>query len=86
MRSGSLLIFGIKVGNLFLSLMVGIVLARVLGPAEYGVYSYIMAISGLLIIPAQFGFPTLVTREVAKADGDPDLIRSVILWTTIRGG
>ena len=38
----------IKLGGLCLSLAVAIMLARVLGPEEYGVYSYVLALVSLM--------------------------------------
>lgn len=44
---------------------VGVMLARRLGPAGYGVYGTAVAIVTLLVVPAQFGLPLLATREVS---------------------
>ncbi len=59
-----------------------ILLARLLQPAGYGLYSYAYAIAALLAIPVQFGTPTVVTREVATAESDGrwGLARGVIRW------
>lgn len=57
-------------------------LAHLLHPAGYGLYSYAYAIAALLAIPAQFGIPTVVTREVATAESLSQwgLGRGVIHW------
>lgn len=57
-------------------------LARLLQPTEYGLYSYAYALVALLTIPAQFGIPTVVTREVATAESLSQwgLGRGVIRW------
>lgn len=47
-------------------LALSVLLARVLGPALFGAYSFALAIVGFLVIIAQLGFPVLTVREVAK--------------------
>lgn len=54
-----------KVGGIGLGLLVNVVLARLLGPSNFGVYSYILAIMSILVIPVQMGLPRLLVREVA---------------------
>lgn len=45
--------------------VVGVLLARRLGPSGYGVYGTAMAVITLLSVPAQLGLPLLATREVS---------------------
>lgn len=61
---GSLVVTGAGAG---LGLALSIVLARYLGPAGFGVYSYAMALIMVLSVPVQFGVPKLVVRETAQA-------------------
>lgn len=49
-----------------LSFGTGVLLARFMGSAQYGVYTYFYEIFMVLAIPAQFGLPTLLVRETAK--------------------
>lgn len=54
----------------------GVMLARALGPAGYGVYGTAVALVMLLAVPAQLGLPLLATREIAvmrQASGSADL-------------
>lgn len=64
--------------------VVGIVLARRLGPAGYGVYGTAIAVVTLLAVPAQLGLPLLATREVSAAGvrGRPDEIAAIGWWFT----
>jgi len=59
-----------------------ILLARMLRPTGYGIYSYAYAIVTTLSIPAQFGIPTVATREIAACAslGRWGLARGVIRW------
>lgn len=68
----------VKVAGTFLSLAVALVLARILGPGGYGIYSYVFALVTILSIPAQFGLPQLVVRETARAQSSDD-------WSALRG-
>jgi O-antigen/teichoic acid export membrane protein len=49
-----------------LSLASSVILARVLGPAQFGQYAFILALIPLLALPASGGTSVLLTREVAK--------------------
>src|SRR5690554_7702772 len=65
---GGLASIAIKIFGLGLSLLTAIILARTLGPEQYGVYSYVLAIVSILAIPAMFGLPSWIVRETAKAE------------------
>jgi len=56
---------GIRLGKIGLSFLTGIVLARILGPAGLGAYSYVLAIISMMVIPTQLGLPDLLVREVS---------------------
>ncbi|MCL7945113.1 flippase [Marinobacter sp. ATCH36] len=60
MGVGAMKLVSIPVG-----LVTSIILARVLGPEEFGRYAFIMALIPLLAIPVSGGMPQLLTREVA---------------------
>jgi len=64
------------------SLITAIILARTLGPEQYGVYSYVLAIVLILAIPAMFGLPSLIVRETAKAEVKQEwgLMRGLWSW------
>lgn len=57
---------GMRFGTAGISLVVGVVLARLLGAAEYGVYAYVMAWATVLAVPASLGLQSLLVREVAS--------------------
>jgi O-antigen/teichoic acid export membrane protein len=60
---GSLIV---NVGNKALSFIVGVLLLRILGRAEFGIYSYVLSLVYILIIPAEFGISNLIVRETAQ--------------------
>jgi len=61
-----------------LEIGVAVVMARLLGPAGFGVYALATATIRLLAIPAQAGLPILVLKEVAA-------LRATENWATLRG-
>ncbi len=60
----SLLINGM---NKILILVVGILMIRILGREQYGIYTYFLAFVSILIIPVEFGVSNLVVRETARS-------------------
>src|SRR5690349_4234723 len=62
---GAVGIFGLKIAYSLLGFSVGIVLARTLGVASYGRYSYAMSWATFLAAPAVLGLDKLVVRQVA---------------------
>lgn len=84
MRGGLVSLF-IKIIGLILSLVTAIVLARILGPEQYGIYSYVLAIVSILAIPATFGLPSLIVRETAKAEVKQDWGKMRGLWSWSNG-
>ena len=73
---------GVRMLGMALSFLVGLQLARGLGPEGYGVYALAMSVVAILGVPAQFGVPQLVTREVAAGHAGEDwpLVRGVLRW------
>lgn len=62
--------FLLRATNVGLTFAVAALLARFLGPEGYGQYSVMLALLTTLAIPAQFGIPALVIREVSRARAD----------------
>jgi len=56
----------LKAAHVALSFVIGVVLARGLGPDQYGRWAFALALVALLSIPAQLGLPNLVVRETAR--------------------
>lgn len=75
----------LKLVSAGLGFALAVILARVLGPAGYGVYAYVFALVSLLAIPAQFGLPHLVVRETARAQARAEwgLMRGVWRWSAL---
>lgn len=56
----------IRLLYILLTFTMGVVLVRVLGVKNWGVFSYFSSIIAILTIPSEFGIPILVLRETSK--------------------
>ena len=74
----------LKLTNAGFTFVSAVLLARLMGPSEYGIYSYVYALVTLLSVPSQFGLPTLVIRETARgmASEDYGRVQGVWNWAT----
>ena len=76
--SGSLVLM---VGNTALALLMAVVLARVLGVENFGIYAFCLSIAQILTVPAMLGGQKLLVREVAtyQTRGDFHFLRGLLL-------
>ena len=75
--------FAVQLAGMALTFLVGVQLARGLGVDRYGQYGIAMAVISLAGIPAEFGLPRLVTREVAaaQASGNSASLFGILRWS-----
>ena len=75
--------FVLQTGFAGLSFLNAIILARVLGSDGYGAFSNAMAWVSVLVIPATFGFGTLLVRDVAiyPSRGQWSLLKGLLLFS-----
>ena len=73
-------VVAIRAFSIGLGFVVSVVLARLLGVREFGLYSLAMSVLGLLVVPATVGFPQLLVREIAayRIKGEWGLIRGLL--------
>lgn len=71
-------IVAVRVAGTGLTFLLTVLLARLMGPDGYGVYSYAIAIVTLLAVLTQLGLPTLIVREVARYEATAS-------WNLLRG-
>lgn len=62
-----------------------ILLARVLGPADYGTFAYVYSLITMMAIPAMFGLPQLLIRETANGQYDSawGKVHGLWRWSTM---
>lgn len=77
----------IQAVGLAITIVIGIQLARYLGPAGYGIYGVIMAVVSIVTIGGQFGLPSLAIREAAAASSNSPHTHpgAVIRWFLAAG-
>lgn len=56
---------GVRIAGMAVTFLVGVQLARHLGPVGYGIYGTVMAVVLILAVPAQLGLPQLLMRELS---------------------
>ncbi|AEQ53145.1 oligosaccharide flippase family protein [Pelagibacterium halotolerans] len=74
----SMLSLALKAFSTIMALAVNVILARQLGPADYGIYALALSVALLLGFPAHVGIPKLLVREVA-------LYHARAQWNYLRG-
>lgn len=63
-----------KISNLLSGLIVGIIIARYLGPEQYGLMNYVISYVFLFQVFASFGLDSIETREEARRPEQKDTI------------
>lgn len=63
-----------KVVTLLSTLFVGILVARYLGPEQYGLMNYIISIVGLFTVFSTFGTTDIIIRELSKKDFSKEVV------------
>lgn len=73
----------VKVLGTGLGLLLSVLLARTMGPTQYGLYAFATETMFFLALPIGVGLPTLLTREVATygAAGDYSSLAGILRWS-----
>ncbi|TRX57199.1 polysaccharide biosynthesis C-terminal domain-containing protein [Thalassomonas sp. M1454] len=76
-------VVGVQLASTGLTIFSGIILARILGPSEYGLYSFVLSLIVLLVIPITAGIPQLLMREIAYAQLSKNIgeIKGLLTWS-----
>lgn len=67
-------LFGEKILRMFVGLLVGVWVARYLGPEQFGLFSYAQSFVGLFIVFTTLGLDSIVVRELVKKEINQDEI------------
>lgn len=75
---GALQIFAVNAGGTLVAFLVQILLARTLGPADYGLYAYALGLMNIVLLVAKFDFENAALRFVGAYRGREE-------WALLRG-
>ncbi|HJU88878.1 MAG TPA: oligosaccharide flippase family protein [Gemmatimonadaceae bacterium] len=75
---GALQIFAVNAGGTLVAFVVQILLARTLGPADYGLYAYALGLMNIVLLVAKFDFENAALRFVGAYRGRRE-------WGLLRG-
>ncbi len=70
--------FAIRIAAIGTEFIVMLLLARMLGAADYGEYALAMSVTAIAVVPAMLGFDRLLIREMAA-------MRAASAWPTMKG-
>ncbi|MDD3597012.1 flippase, partial [Sulfuricurvum sp.] len=78
-------LFGEKILRMIVGLFVGIWVARYLGPAQFGLFSYAQSFVGLFTAIATLGLDPIVVRELVKDESRRDELIGTAFWLKLIG-
>ncbi|MFS1439392.1 flippase [Shewanella sp. 10N.286.48.A6] len=76
---------GVMIISRGLAMVTGVIFARYLGPEQFGLYSFALAIITMATLPVIAGLPNLLIREVAnfQLENKWDFLAGVINWSRV---
>ena len=78
-------LFAEKILRMVVGLLVGVWVARYLGPEQFGLLSYALSFVALFSIIATFGLDEIVVRELVKDDSRRDDLIGTAFWLKLCG-
>ena len=78
-------LFAEKILRMVVGLLVGVWVARYLGPEKFGLLSYALSFVGLFSIVATFGLDEIVVRELVKDESRRDELIGTAFWLKLFG-
>jgi len=78
-------LFAEKILRMVVGLLVGVWVARYLGPEKFGLLSYALSFVGLFSIVATFGLDEIVVRELIKDENRRDDLIGTAFWLKLFG-
>jgi O-antigen/teichoic acid export membrane protein len=78
-------LFAEKILRIIVGLLVGIWVARYLGPEQFGLFNYIQSFVGLFTVIGTLGLDSIVIRELVKDESKKDELIGTSFWLKIMG-
>ncbi len=79
------LLLGARGVQMVLALVVGALMARYLGPAQYGVYNYVISFTGLFVAISMLGVGTIMVKDMLDKPESTYTIMGTGLWLRMAG-
>jgi len=64
---GAMASLGLRITSVTLAFLSAIILARILGPAGFGIYGFSLAVAEIMLIASTLGIPNLLRKEIPVA-------------------
>ncbi|MDD5462570.1 MAG: flippase [Methylococcales bacterium] len=77
--------FAEQIMRMVAGLLVGIWVARYLGPAQFGVFSYAIAFTALFSSIAKLGLDSIIVRDLVRDPSQRDLYIGTAFWLKVSG-
>ncbi len=74
----------VRLGDRLFRFVMAVLLARVMGPDEFGLYMYVLSWIVMLVMPSLLGTPQFIQREIAisTTKNDTAVIHGMTRWST----
>ena len=79
-------LFADKILRMGLALVVGVWVARYLGPQQFGLYNYALSFAGLFTVFATLGLDSIVVRNIVRQPAEKDEILGTTFGLRLMGG
>lgn len=79
-------LFADKILRMGLALVIGVWVARYLGPEQFGLYNYAISFAGLFTMFATLGLDSIVVRNIVRQPAEKDEILGTTFGLRLMGG
>jgi len=78
MRRNAVFALGVQLSGALFTGAMTLFLVRALGPEEFGIFAVALAVSGLILLPSDFGVSQSAARFIAERRGNPTAVGEVL--------
>ena len=79
------LLLGARGVQMILALVIGALMARYLGPAQYGIYNYVISFTGLFVAISMLGVGTIMVKDMLDKPETTYTVMGTGLWLRLAG-
>jgi O-antigen/teichoic acid export membrane protein len=82
----TLWLFSEHILRMFSTFLVGILIARYLGPEKFGIFNYVLAFVAIFQVIAKLGLDEIVVRDLVKEPTKTEIYLGTSFWLKLSGG